>query len=470
MQLKLALPKGYLLSPTSAFLRRTGLELSSYDGQSRSYRPRCDNLSDLFLKVFHEKDVPIQVAVGNYDLGICGRDWVEELLAKYPSSALVKALDLKYGKSSLYMACSSSDNSRPIDYWRTKPGTIRIATEYPNLAESFALSLRLRRFSIFPLWGAAEAYPPENADLALISLPAGSPFNQALSPVSPTLSSSALLIAHRISWESKDLSPLLRCLYAAGDAEEVIRENVKGQNDGTRESPPISLRPDSAVRLGLPDGHLQGPALEFLGRAGVTIQSNPLDPRRPSTNIEGVSIKMVRPQDMPLQVANGNFDLAVTGEDWLLNHLYRFPSSPVKQVLRLGFGKVRIVAVVSNQLPVDSPQGLKELLRKGDLTRLRVASEYTDVADKYARDNHLSPYRLIPTWGASEAFLPEDADLLIENVQTGRTLAEHNLKVIDTIFESSSCLIGGTHAPHDSYKLERMNRLIQTLQQAIKKN
>jgi ATP phosphoribosyltransferase len=173
---------------------------------------------------------------------------------------------------------------------------------------------------------------------------------------------------------------------------------------------------------------------------------------------------------MPLQVANGNFDLAVTGEDWLLNHLYRFPSSPVKQVLRLGFGKVRIVAVVSNQLPVDSPQGLKELLRKGDLTRLRVASEYTDIADKYARDNHLSPYRLIPTWGASEAFLPEDADLLIENVQTGRTLAEHNLKVIDTIFESSSCLIGSAHAPHDSYKLERMNRLIQTLQQAIKKN
>jgi ATP phosphoribosyltransferase len=408
--------------------------------------------------------------VGNYDLGICGRDWVEELLAKYPNSALVKVLDLKYGKSNLYMACSRSDNSRSIDYWQTQPGTIRIATEYPNLAESFALSLRLRRFNIFPLWGAAEAYPPENADLALIALPVGSPYNQALHTVSPVLSSSALLIAHRISWESKDLSTLLRCLYAANDAEEVTRENAESQKESTCESPTSSPRPNSAVSLGLPDGHLQGPALEFLGRAGVSIQNDAPDPRRPGTDIDGVNVKMVRPQDMPLQVANGNFDLAVTGEDWLLNHLYRFPSSPVKQILRLGFGKVRIVAVVSHQLGVDSPQGLRELLRKGDLTMLRVASEYTDIADKYARDNHLSPYRLIPTWGASEAFLPEDADVLIENVQTGRTLAEHKLKVIDTLFESSSCLIGRTQTSHDSYKLERMNSFIQTLQQAIDKS
>jgi len=470
MQLKLALPKGNLLSPTSAFLQRTGLELSCYDGQSRSYRPRCDKLPELFLKVFHEKDVPIQVAVGNYDLGICGRDWVEELLAKYPSSALVKVLDLNYGKTALYVACSKSDSSRSIDYWQTKPGTIRIATEYPSLAESFALSLRLRRFSIFPLWGAAEAYPPENADLALISLPTGNPFNQTLSPVSMVLSSSALLIAHRTSWDSRDLSPLLRCLHSASDAKEITIGNIEGQKEGVDESLPSPLRPDSAVRLGLPDGHLQGPALEFLGRAGITIQNNPPDPRRPGTNIEGISTKMVRPQDMPLQVANGNFDLAVTGEDWLLNHLCRFPSSPVKQILRLGFGKVRVVAVVSKQLPMDSPQDLRELLRKGHLSRLRVASEYTDIADKYARDNHLSPYRLIPTWGASEVFLPEDADLLIENVQTGRTLAEHNLKVIDTLFESSSCLIGSTHTPHDSYKLERMNSFIHTLQQAIDKS
>jgi ATP phosphoribosyltransferase len=171
---------------------------------------------------------------------------------------------------------------------------------------------------------------------------------------------------------------------------------------------------------------------------------------------------------MSLQVACGNFDLAITGQDWLYDHLYRFPSSPVKEILDLGFGKVRVVAVVNGKLPVGSPQDLRGLLGSGSLTTLRVASEYTNIADKYARDNHLSPYRLIPTWGASEAFLPEDADLLIENVQTGRTLAQHNLKIIDTLFESSACLIGNAHVPEESSKQGRMDYVAQILRQAAK--
>ena len=73
---------------------------------------------------------------------------------------------------------------------------------------------------------------------------------------------------------------------------------------------------------------------------------------------------------------------------------------------------------------------------------VRIASEYVNMADRYARDNRLGRYRVIPTWGATEAFLPEDADLLIENTETGRTIARHNLKIIDTLFESTACLIG----------------------------
>jgi ATP phosphoribosyltransferase len=170
---------------------------------------------------------------------------------------------------------------------------------------------------------------------------------------------------------------------------------------------------------------------------------------------------------MPLQVANENFDIAITGKDWLYDHLYSFPSSPVKEILELGFGKVRIVAVVSNELPVNNLQDLKELLRKGALPGLRIASEYINIADKYARDNHLSPYRLIPTWGASEVFLPEDADLLIENVQTGRTLARHKLRVIDTLFESSACLIGNVNIPSESHKQWGIDNIVHILSQVL---
>jgi len=98
---------------------------------------------------------------------------------------------------------------------------------------------------------------------------------------------------------------------------------------------------------------------------------------------------------------------------------------------------------------------------------IRVASEYVNIADKYARDNHLGVYRVIPTWGASEAFLPEDADLLIENTETGRTIARHNLKIIDTLFESTACLIGSTGRVFSSTKSERIKSIIETLRTAV---
>ena len=98
---------------------------------------------------------------------------------------------------------------------------------------------------------------------------------------------------------------------------------------------------------------------------------------------------------------------------------------------------------------------------------LRVCSEYVHIADKYARDNHLGRYRIIPTWGASEAFVPDDADLLIENTETGRTIASHNLKIIDTLFESTACLIGNKNSLSHASKSERIRSITETLNAAV---
>jgi len=74
---------------------------------------------------------------------------------------------------------------------------------------------------------------------------------------------------------------------------------------------------------------------------------------------------------------------------------------------------------------------------------------------------------VIPTWGASEAFLPEDADLLIENTQTGRTIARHNLRIIDTLFESTACLIGNTSRVFSPGKGEKIKSITETLRTAV---
>jgi len=353
---------------------------------------------------------------------------------------------------------------------QAEPDVIRIASEYPNLAESFAANLRLRRFSIFPLWGATEVYPPENADLALIpgKVEAGV-FNNDLVPVSTVLSFSAFLIANRGSWETKDMGEVLASIedkLFTGEGHP-SSANIARTAEIASQYPSRQVAED-IVRLALPDGHQQLPTLQLLNRAGIQIDDYPSATanRRPTTNLSGVIIKVIRPQDMPLQVANGNFDLAITGRDWLLEHLYRFPSSPITELLDLKFGRVKIVAVVSKDLSVTDTYSLRQLNAER-LVPFRVASEYVNTADKYARDNHLGLYRVIPTWGASEAFLPEDADLLIENTSTGRTIARHNLRSIDTLFESTACLIGSTGRVCSSTKSERIKSIIETLRAAV---
>ncbi len=470
MQIKIALPKGRLLGETATLLQRADWGLGGYHEGMRSYRLKSQRFLNLLAKVFHEKDIPIQVAVGNYDLGICGLDWVEELLVKYPSSALVKLRNLGYGEGALYAVASQSEVVPSVEEMQVGRGIMRLASEYPNLAESFALNRRLRRFSIFPLWGAAEVYPPESADLALIS---GSKdaeiFNHDMVPVSNILDFSAYLIANKNSWENKDLSQILAFIDSKLPLVMKRPSPVNAvRTGGTSERYRSSEVAEDTVRLALPDGHQQLHALQLLSKAGIRVDDYPsaAGNRRPTTSLAGVIIKVIRPQDMPLQVANGNFDLAITGKDWLMEHLYQFPSSPVTELLGLEFGKVKIVAVVSEDLLVTDAYSLKQLYSER-MVPIRVASEYVNIADKYARDNHLGVYRVIPTWGASEAFLPEDADLLIENTETGRTIARHNLKIIDTLFESTACLIGHKDSVSSSTKGERIKSITKTLQNAV---
>jgi len=478
MPIKVALPKGRLLAETATLLQRADWGLSGYHETARFYHLKSRRFPNLQAKVFHEKDIPIQVAVGNYDLGICGLDWIEELLVKYPTSALVKVKELGYGGGVLYMAASRSEEASTMEEIRAKSDIMRIASEYPNLAESFAMKNRLRRFSVFPLWGAAEVYPPESASLALI--PGGTReelFTCELVSVSNVLSFSAFLIANKNSWESKDMGEVLASIYDGlipFSAERKIADKRRPSSVDTGRVPGIAAQQlsreaaNGEVWLALPDGHQQSPTLHLLNKAGIQIDDYPsaVGNRRPTSNLDDVMIKVIRPQDMPLQVANGNFDVAITGRDWLMEHLYQFPSSPVTELLDLKFGKVKIVAVVSKELSVSDVHSLRQLNAERRVP-LRVASEYVNIADKYARDNHLGAYRVIPTWGATEAFLPEDADLLIENAKTGQTIARHNLKIIDTLCESTACLISNPNALSSPGKGERIESIAEILRTAV---
>ncbi len=467
---RLALPKGKLLARTSLFLNSIGLGFDNYTSGTRIYRMRSQAMPGLTAKMLNERDIPVQVAVGNYDFGICSSDWLQELLTRYPASRVLKIADLGYDISDIYMACATSSDISP-QAMAGGAAAWRIVTEYPALAEAAAYKMRLKRYRIFPCWGSTEAYPPENADFSVLRVKNEDALRSLnLKPIRRICGSNACIIANCSSLQSSDCSGLLKRFAASASLKNKPWQAPEKAVSAVNNNLAGSARTGD-VWLALADGHQQVHTEAFMQKTGLRLEGYSKSDlrRRPSCDIDWLNIKVIRPQDMPQQVANGNFDLAITGRDWLLDHLYQFPSSPVAELVNLGFGWVRIVAVVSQDIPADSIGSLRELVAAGKMVPLRIATEYINIADKYLRDKHIARYRVIPTWGATEVYLPEDADMLIENTETGQTLARHKLKIIDTLFESTACLIGNRRSLEERGKKDKINDLIRLFREAVNK-
>jgi len=467
---RLALPKGKLLIQTSALLSSIGLGFADYNSKTRIYRMQSGTMAGLTAKMLNERDIPVQVAIGNYDFGICSSDWLQELQTRYPNSRVYKVADLAYDACSIYMTCSTKANLSTATITASDKAW-RIVTEYPALAEAAACRMRLKKFRIFPLWGSADAYPPENADFAVLKASNEESLQKLnLKSLRKICDSNACIIANSDSLESGNFSGMLSRFSILVSSKALPVQDVDGK-DVARQKDTVYRSSGKKAWLALADGHQQIHTVAFLNKTGIKLEGYSKDDlqRRPASNIDWLNIKVIRPQDMPQQVANGNFDLAITGQDWLLDHLYQFPSSPVTKLVDLGFGWVRIVAVVAEDVPADSIEGIRKLLAKGKMTPLRIATEYINIADKYLRDRHIQRYRVIPTWGATEVYLPEDADMLIENTETGQTLVRHKLKIIDTLFESTACLIGNRESIAIPYKREKINELVRIFREAVTK-
>jgi ATP phosphoribosyltransferase len=436
--IRLALPTGDLRSETAALLDRAGIGVPDYAAGSRALRfPLLADGSGV-ARVFREKDIPVQVALGNYDAGICGLDWVEELTQAFPRHNVARLRDLGFGAKSLWLAAAGETAQRPVG----------IVSEYANIAATIALRARLPRYRIFALAGAAEAYPPEDADLALVAAPdEASLATQGLRATGEVLRSSVWLIANTASLAQKDLSPLLSGLLAAAG-------NIS-DSDTTLRLPSITLAAAErtterrALRLALPDGHAQSHTRAALDAAGIRVEGYGDDgqiARRPRIDVDGVEVKVIRPQDMPQQVAIGQFDLAVTGRDVLFNHKVQFPGSPVEEVVDLGRSRYALAAIVKD-VAAGSIAGALEEWRARGIDTIRVASEFPNIADHFARERHLGRYSVIPIAGASEGFVPDDAEILIEGIETGSSVRANKLTVLERFFESTNCVIANKRRP-----------------------
>lgn len=205
----------------------------------------------------------------------------------------------------------------------------------------------------------------------------------------------------------------------------------------------------SRLRMVVPKGRIYRNIVQLLGEAGIHLD---VDERgyRPIVSDPDIAVKIMKPQNIPRLLELGSHDIGFTGYDWI-----RETGSEVEVLLDLKFDPVRIIAAV--------PEGATiETLRE---RRVVVATEYETISRAWLDGQQLD-YVLLRTHGATEVFPPDDADMIIDNTSTGRTLAEHNLAIVGEIMRSSTCFVACPEAMQDPWKAEKIAR-IQMLFQSI---
>lgn len=174
---------------------------------------------------------------------------------------------------------------------------------------------------------------------------------------------------------------------------------------------------------------------------------------RPKVSLVGVEAKLLKPQNIVEMLSVGTRDLGFAGKDWVAEK-----GLDLIEVLDTGLDPVRIVVaaprelVVDGRLPESSPLG----------GRLRIASELERLTRSYI-DRACPGARFVRTYGATEVFPPEDADAIVDVTQTGATLEQNGLAIVDELLVSSTRLYASRQAMDDPAKRSRIDDIATLL-------
>ena len=211
------------------------------------------------------------------------------------------------------------------------------------------------------------------------------------------------------------------------------------------------------ITVALPKGRMFSSLIALLGQAGLIVKEFDRS-YRPKASDPRLELKILKPQNIPALVELGRHDLGFTGHDWITET------------------GCRVVTLDDLELePVDLVAAAAEdwVLPRPGAPPLVVASEYENLSRRFLEQKGW-PYRFVRSYGATEVFPPEDADLIVDNSATGQTLKENGLKVVERIMSSSTRFIASeaslkrpehrssSHLPLPSRILRRDRRRLRT--------
>lgn len=213
------------------------------------------------------------------------------------------------------------------------------------------------------------------------------------------------------------------------------------------------------LRLVLPKGSLERATLELFAAADLAVErSSEVDYRGKIYDPRVESVAILRPQEIPLYVAEGLFDLGVTGRDWIEETGADVVSLGTLRYSKATGRPIRIVLAVSSDSPVKGADELKTLYGSRPL---RVATEYPVLARRYFESLGVEA-DITFSYGATEAKVPEIADAVVELTETGRALRAAGLRVVDDLLESHTELVAN-RASFDKAELRHAMRQLQVL-------
>ena len=205
------------------------------------------------------------------------------------------------------------------------------------------------------------------------------------------------------------------------------------------------------LRLVLPKGSLERATLELFEAADLAVtRSSTVDYRASIDDPRLGDVRILRPQEIPTYVAEGLFDLGITGRDWIAE-----TGSEVATLGELRYSKataqaIKVVLAVAEDSPVrtvgDLPDGV------------RVSTEYPGLTRRFLEAHGVdADVRL--SHGATEAKVPEIADAVVEITETGRALRAAGLRVVATVLTSWTELIANPAAYADEAKRHAMQQI-----------
>ena len=210
------------------------------------------------------------------------------------------------------------------------------------------------------------------------------------------------------------------------------------------------------LKIGLPKGSLQESTLKLFRKAGYHISVSPRSyyPVFDDCQIESM---LIRAQEMARYVEGGILDCGLTGYDWIMEQ-----AADVKEVAELNYAKeglrpVKWVIAVPNDSKIKSVR---------DLKGKRIATELVGYTKRYLKSKNIKA-EIDFSWGATEVKPPHLADAIVELTETGTSLRANNLRIVETILESSTRFISNRHAWHDTWKRQKMENIVMLLKGAL---